>query len=117
RVGSIRGSITLPDGSPAANATVYSFFPGNLVRIGQSHTNSLRDIHTDSEGLFSHNSFPVGIPFGLYVETSDGKAAGILTPAEHPSDKPLHLQLQPTERCAIIPRGDNKEILPNSSLT
>jgi len=54
----IRGTVTAPDGSPAA---------GQTVTVTDTRTNSARTVQTNANGVFELRSLPVGGPYTIRV--------------------------------------------------
>lgn len=117
RLGTLSGSVTLPNGSPAPWCAVQTFLPAQWVQLESWRGNGLRNVYTDKDGRFTNTAFPTELDFGLYAETPDGKFAGFLPPedsARHEAGKPVHLPLQPTSSCTIAFTGWEGKPLRNT---
>jgi protocatechuate 3,4-dioxygenase beta subunit len=105
RLGTLSGTVILPDGSPAAWCAVQTFMPPTGIHLGNLGAMCLRNVYTDQNGRFINTVFPVETEFGLYAETPDGKFAGFLPADHHETGKPVQLRLRPTARCEVAITG------------
>ncbi len=92
----VSGRCTLPDGSPARNATVN---PAAGQFNASTVTGYISSRQTDSAGRFTLEGVPSGHALHLYTETADRKFASVTTikPSDRGlPDSPIALRLEPT---------------------
>jgi len=92
----VNGVCTLPDGSPAGDASVNAG-AGRFVTSGT--TSLVRERRTDGAGRFTLEGVPSGRTLCLYAETADRKVAGTVTitaPAKADPAFQITVRLAPT---------------------
>ncbi len=107
----VSGVCTLPDGSPAGDATVHA---GAGRFVGGGSMGLTRNRRVDGAGRFTLEGVPSGQSLRLYAETADRKFAGTTTIAAPEKGDPaprIAVPLRPTVALEIVIEDDGGKLL------